>query len=543
MANCSWTVLWLVWIALVGVLLFCLRGPLKIVESIENASSYFNNLTPKFYVALTGTSSLVSGIILIFEWWYFKNNAIETSSEDGSDNEDSVESTKSMPECKVWRNPMALLRGSEYARFKKEMNLEPLTYYDMNLSAQDHQTCFTCDEDSGKPDYEIMQVAWRERDSSQRIGAARAALAINPECAPALILLAEEECDTVTEAENMLKKALRATESALAAYSNGPGQISSYGERMGDIFARSSRRRDINMQMYIKRRLAMCARKQGRLREAIKMFKDMSRDGSMGALLNVQENLIEACLEMQAYGDVQALLVRYDGYGAPCSYELREPRSAVLSYTSALLKVRAVAENFRCSVDYSLRRGLSSAEQTAIEALTRAIEFNPHVPLYLLETRSMIMPPEHYLKRGDSEALAYAFFNIQHWKRIDGALQLLNIVWKDFSTRISANNYCYPYSPQLETADRELIPSWYDISVFPKKESTLWSLFQTVGCMLVCAGALMIHHYPSSSSHFANSILLCFVAIGDWFRELFNLWAPTNIISLLASKQVPVTDL
>lgn len=68
-------------------------------------------------------------------------------------------------------------------------------------------------------------------------------------------------------------------------------------------------------------------------------------------MLSVHENLIEAYLEMNAYADVQALLVRYDGFGKnlliSCTHiDLREPKSAVLCYTSALLKARNVADKY-----------------------------------------------------------------------------------------------------------------------------------------------------------------------------------------------------
>ena len=50
-----------------------------------------------------------------------------------------------------------------------------------------------------------MQISWREKDSFSRINAAYKALEINRDCVPALILLAEEECQTVAEAERMFK--------------------------------------------------------------------------------------------------------------------------------------------------------------------------------------------------------------------------------------------------------------------------------------------------------------------------------------------------
>lgn len=57
-------------------------------------------------------------------------------------------------ECKVWKNPCALFRGAEYQRLIQHNGKEPLTFHDMNLSAQEHQTFFSCDMDEGKPEYE-----------------------------------------------------------------------------------------------------------------------------------------------------------------------------------------------------------------------------------------------------------------------------------------------------------------------------------------------------------------------------------------------------
>uniref|UniRef100_F7EAK0 Suppressor of tumorigenicity 7 protein-like n=1 Tax=Ornithorhynchus anatinus TaxID=9258 RepID=F7EAK0_ORNAN len=462
-------------------LLYALRAPLKLGDNLTAVSVFLNSLTPKFYVALTGTSSLISGLIFIFEWWYFRKygtSFIEQVSvshlrplmggtENGNPSPGTplssgeAETTRqSLSECKVWRNPLNLFRGAEYRRYTWVTGKEPLTYYDMNLSAQDHQTFFTCDTDSLRPSDTVMQKAWRERNPPARIKAAYQALELNNDCATAYVLLAEEEATTIVDAEKLFKQALKAGEIIYRRSQQYQHQSPQHEAQL---------RRDTNVLVYIKRRLAMCARKLGRIKEAVKIMRDLMKEFPPLSMLNIHENLLESLLELQAYADVQAVLAKYD--------DISLPKSAAICYTAALLKTRTVSDRF--SPETASRRGLSTAEINAVEAIHRAVEFNPHVPKYLLEMKSLILPPEHILKRGDSEAVAYAFFHLQHWKRIEGALNLLQCTWEG---------------------------TFHHVSVYPKKELPFFIHFTAGLCSFTAMLALLTHQFPELMGILAKAV-------------------------------------
>lgn len=407
-----------------------------------------------------------------------------------------------------------------FFRFFWATNKEPLTYYDMNLSAQDHQTFFTCEGDTEKMEFEIMQTAWRERNPTVRIKAAHDALERNPECAPALILLAEEEATTIIEVEKIFKQALKIAENNYRKSQNTQHQGS---------FAEAVHRRDTNVLIYIKRRLAMCARKLGKLKEAIKMFRDLTKEvPPVMNVLNIHENLIEVLLEMRAYADVQAVLAKYD--------DISLPKSATICYTAALLKARLVADKF--SPDIASKRGLTTAEMSAVEAIHRAVEFNPHVPKYLLEMKPLILPPEHVLKRGDSEAIAYAFAHLAHWKQMEGALNLLHCTWEGtfrmLPYPLERGHLFYPYPTCTECADRELLPIFHDVSVYPKKELPFFILFTAGLCSFTALLALLTHQYPDTMGVVAKTILAWMSLPFYYVTEKLEAVLPSNFLQQLS---------
>uniref|UniRef100_A0A8C7DLW3 Suppression of tumorigenicity 7 like n=1 Tax=Oncorhynchus kisutch TaxID=8019 RepID=A0A8C7DLW3_ONCKI len=495
----SWTYICAVWFAMVLTMIYVLRSPLKLQDTLTSGE-------------------------LIFEWWYFRKygtsfieqvsvshlrpllGGVESSTTTGlfSSVNGEAEPRPSVSECKVWRNPLNLFRGAEYSRYTWVTGKEPLTYYDMNLSAQDHQTFFTGDTQQLKTEDTVMQKAWRERNPQARIRAAYQAIEMNHECAAAYVLLAEEEATTITEAERLFKQALRS------------------GKREQRVQDQITTGKDINLLVYIKRRLAMCARKLGRIKEAVKMMRDLMKEFPLLGMLNIHENLLEALLELQAYADVQAVLAKYD--------DISLPKSATICYTSALLKARAVSEKF--SPEAASRRGLSTAEMNAVEAIHRAVEFNPHVPKYLLEMKSLILPPEHILKRGDSEAVAYAFFHLQHWKRAEGALNLLHCTWEGtfriIPYPLEKGHLFYPYPGCTETADRELLPSFHEVSVYPKKELPFFILFTAGLCSFTAMLAMLTHQFPELMGVFAKAFFSTLFAPLGFFADKMESFMPSS---------------
>ncbi|OQV24251.1 Protein ST7-like protein [Hypsibius exemplaris] len=494
---------------------------------------FMNSLTPKFYVALTGTSSLVSGLILIFEWWYYKKYGISfleqlsithltpwfggSGAANGTDSERSSSSGESSPEqeVQVSENPYKLFRGPEYSRYLKLRGKEPLTFYDMNLSAQEHQNLFPLEIYSKKEDFDTMQRAWRERDPLLRVSIAEELLQKNPDCVPALVLLGEEGSSMIIETESRFRDALRVMENSLARRRSG---LVAYDE--------DSHAREMEISFYVRRRLAMCFRKLRKFKEAVKIMKDLLKEFPM--IMDIQENLIECLLEMKAYADVQAVMAKYD--------DVNIPKSATIVYTAALLKCRCVGERF--SPDVVSKRGISAVELSAIEAIHRAVEFNPHVPKYLLEEKSLILPPEHIVRRGDSEALAYSFFNLDHWKEIDGALKILHMTWegtfRSLPYPLEKGHYFHPYSAGMESAERELLPAFHEVSVYPQKEVPFFITFTAALCCVMAMLAVLTHAYPEFMTQLARTFIVYVSLPVTFLVEKLEAVVPPTLMQNLA---------
>jgi tetratricopeptide (TPR) repeat protein len=232
---------------------------------------------------------------------------------------------------------------------------------------------------------EIMYEAWDELNPARRLTLAHKALKQSENCADAYVLLAEEAAASVDEALDYYEKGVAAGERALG--------IEFFKENKGHFWAILETR----PYMRALEGKADCLWQLKQKQEALQTYQEMLH-------LNPNDHqgiryiLIDLLLGMNREEEVEKLLKKY-----------KEDYSAAWLYTRALMTWR--------------KNGPSAvAERT----LKRAVEENPYVLDYLTgKKRIPNMKPDSITWGGDSEAVDYAAYHLNHWRKTAGAIEWL----------------------------------------------------------------------------------------------------------------------
>ena len=415
---------------------------------------------------------------------------------------DNNEKQKKLSEAKPVHNSLALFRGCELYRYQSETGRLVLTDYDFEITIADYLALFTyegarLDDD---PAQYLMMTALKEKDRHKRISLAHNALDMDSNCVPALVLLAEEEALGLLEVEELLKQALKAAESA---------HRQSAVLCQNDPVYKPLHERNANVCIHCRLRLAVCNRRLGKVKDAIKIYRELMKDNRAHYLANLYENLAECLLETHSYTELNAFLLKQE--------ETFIYKSTTLCFTLALLKAKAVGDKF-CAETVA-RRGPTPQELAACETIHRAVELNPHVPRYLLELKALVPPPEHFVKRGDSEAIAYTFHHLIHWKRIEGAIPLLAATWEGTFQRIpfplERGHLFPPYPSYLEIIDKELLPPHHEVLIFPQRDTPFFMVFTGVLCISFMSLTVVAYHFPNAMMQYAKTVTTLFLTVLD----------------------------
>lgn len=73
-----------------------------------------------------------------------------------------------------------------------------------------------------------------------------------------------------------------------------------------------------------------------------------------------------------------------------------------------------------------------------------------------------------------------------------------------------------------ECADRELLPSFHELSIYPKKEVPFFILFTAGLCSCTALLALLTHSYPDVMYIFAQTILNFVLTPFKFLKEMLN---------------------
>jgi tetratricopeptide (TPR) repeat protein len=232
---------------------------------------------------------------------------------------------------------------------------------------------------------DLMYNAWESSSPRERVRLARQALEISPDCADAYVLLAEEAARDLQKACELYQQGVEAGERALGEelFEEGEGFFWGILETRPYMRARAG--------------LAQTLWALGEQEAAIAHYRELLR-------LNPDDNQgnryeLMACLvDLGRDDEAEELFAQYKDDAAPDWL-----------YSRTLVAFR--------------HRG---NRRQAQRLLKKALEFNPHVPDYLLGRKKLprSLPP-YITLGGEDEAAVYAVRFFQAWSSTPGALDWL----------------------------------------------------------------------------------------------------------------------
>lgn len=232
---------------------------------------------------------------------------------------------------------------------------------------------------------QLVIRSWRTGDATERLLLAHQALEISPLCADALVLLAEEEAETIEEALAYYQRALLAAETAL-----GEGYEQEYAGQFWEKYETHPLFRALEG-------LANTLAEMGKSETSLRYYRQLMRfdpDDHLGA----------------RYGTLHVLMTLKDYAAAhQLIHSFPNELSAFWSYTHALVAF--------------INQGSSKRSDNMLRWARRQ---NPHVPAYLMGEKKL---PEEYptsFAAGDEvEAAYYAADYYSFWWNIPGAIEWL----------------------------------------------------------------------------------------------------------------------
>lgn len=232
---------------------------------------------------------------------------------------------------------------------------------------------------------QFIRQAWEEDDPQERVALARKALSVSKYCVDAYVLLGDDFALSNQERLTFYQQGVEAGEKFLGStyFKENEGHFWGYIETRPYMRALSG--------------VSYCLWVLGEREKAIETLRRMIRLNP-GDNQGIRYFLLHTLLEEGSYKEAGSLIKQF-----------KEIEDATWLFTKALLKFKE-----------------SRASTAADKLLKAALNYNPYVKEYLTGAKRIpnSLPPSHGF--GDeSEALDYVDQHLNHWRRVNGAVDWL----------------------------------------------------------------------------------------------------------------------